>query len=139
MIVMKNLVTLLGAAALISGCAVGPTTDVCFEPQMTRINIVFAKNDEIRVSPGRAAVDVRNVLRFKLTGDSGTKVTISGKENDPAAKWINGSGVGGEFIYFCADPALFEGVDSKVREITYAYDIEVEGVGILDPQVTVRR
>ncbi len=136
---MKNLVTLLGAAALISGCAVGPTTDVCTDSKATRINIVFVKNNEIRVSPGNAASVVRKVLRFKLTGDSGTKVTISGKENDPAAKWLNGSGAGGEFIDICVDPALFEGVDPKVREITYAYDIEVEGVGILDPQVTVRR
>ena len=136
---MKNLVTLLGAAALISGCAAGPTTGVCEDPPITRINIVFAKNNEIRVSPGVAKTDVGKVLRFKFTGDSGTKVTVSEKDTDPKDAWINGSGMGGEVIYFCASEKLFDGVDPKVSEIKFDYDINVAGVGTLDPRVTVRR
>jgi len=136
---MKNLVTLLGAAALISGCAVGPTTDNCPDPPITPININFVKNNEIRVSPGNARTLRGKVLRFKLTGDRGTKVTVSGKASDPDSAWIAGSGMGGDFIYVCVDPKLFEGVDPKLSERTYAYDIDVPGVGNLDPEVTVRR
>ena len=129
--VMKNLVTLLGAAALISGCAVAPTTDNCIDPPITPVNIIFVKNNEIRVSPGNAQSNLGKVLRFKLTGDSGTRVTISGKMSDPDAAWITGSGMGGDFIYVCVDPEL------SVK--TYSYDIDVAGVGKLDPRVTVRR
>jgi hypothetical protein len=134
---MKNLMTLLGAAALVSGCAVGPTTANCVDPPMTKINIVFVKNNEIRVSPGNPRTYRGNVLRFKLTGDSGTNVTISGKASDPDSAWIKGSGMGGSFIFVCVEPDL--DFDSRLEQKTYAYDIDVAGVGKLDPEVTVRR
>lgn len=126
---MNRLIACLGLAALSTGCAVGPTLGDCEDPPITNINIVFAKNNEIRVSPGNANTERGNVLRFKLTGDKETQVNISGKSTDSV--WISGSGKGGEFIHVCVSP--------KLEKKTYSYDIKIPGVGELDPAVTVRR
>lgn len=128
---MKILTTLLGAAVAMSGCAVEPTTDDCIDPPPTPITINFKKNSEIKVSPPNARPYLGNVLKFKLVGDSGTLVTIEGKASDPASSWISGSGKG-EFIRVCVKKDLIE-------ERTYKYKITVDGVGVLDPEVTIRR
>ena len=134
---MKKTLLVIGAAAFVSGCVSVPEILSCTDPRATRINIVFAKNNEIRVSPGNANTRLRNVLRFKLTGDPARTVTVQGKPSDPAASWITGSGNGGDYIYICVDPD--EVGDPGESGKTFAYDIIIPGVGKLDPEVTVRR
>lgn len=128
---------MLATAAFVSSCAYAPQMLNCTDPRATRINIVFAKNDEIRVSPGNARTKLRKVLRFKLTGDPSRTVEVKGKASDPAASWIAGSGNGGDYIYICVDPD--EVGDPGESGKTFAYDIIIPGVGTLDPEVTVRR
>ena len=135
---MKRIIWIVSVAWLGAGCAApGPTTDECVDPPITPVNINFVKNSEIRVSPPNIPTWRGNVLRFKLTGNSATTVTVSGKSSDPAAAWIKGSGTGGGFIYVCVPPELDVPVDPG--EKTYGYDIVVSGIGTLDPEVTVRR
>ena len=143
--VMIRIFTLIVTSALILGCEdgpiadKGPTTGDCADPPITPINIIFVKNNEIRVSNGNVPTRLGNVLQFKLTGDPDTMVTISGKKSDSGVnKWIEGSGAG-KSIYVCVPPGLFDEEDPKLLEKTYAYDIDVAGVGKLDPLVTVRR
>ena len=128
---MKILTTLLGAAVAMSGCAVGPSTPDCPDPPPTPITINFKKNSGITVSPPNARPYLGNVLKFNLVGDSGTLVTIEGKASDPDSSWISGSGTKGP-IFVCVKGDLEE-------ERTYKYKITVDGVGILDPEVTIRR
>jgi len=128
---MKTLMTLLGAALTMSGCAVGPSIDECIEPPPTNITINFKKNTEIKVNPPEAKPYLGNVLVFKLVGDKDTMVTIEGKSSDPDSSWISASGKGGP-LRVCVKPDLEE-------ERTYTYKITVDGVGILDPEVTIRR
>ena len=139
---MLRISTLIVISALILGCEkgptteLGPTTDNCVDPPITPTNINFAKNDVIRVSPGTAEARRGDVLRFKLTGDAKTKVTISGKKSYPDSSWIKGEGMGGKFFYVCVDPDLDIPVDPG--EKTYGYDIAVDGVGTLDPMVIIK-
>ncbi len=133
---IKTLLT-IGVAALVTGCAAPPQVLNCSDPRATRINIVFAKNNEIRVSPGNANTKRGNVLRFKLTGDPARTVTVQGKASDPDASWISGSGNGGSFFWVCVDPNQVP--DPGAGGKTYSYDIIIPGVGELDPEVTVRR
>ena len=135
---MKKLIAILGLALLGSGCeTIGPTTDDCVDPPMTPVNINFVKNSEIRVSPPNVPTRLGNVLKFKLTGDPETTVTVSGKASDPDAAWIKGSGKGGGFIYVCVRPGL--DIPADLDEKAFSYDIIVSGIGTLDPVVTVRR
>lgn len=130
---MKTLTTILGAALTMSGCAVGPSTDECPEPPPTPITINFTKNTEIKVNPPNAKPHLGNVLKFNLVGDEDTLVTLEGKPSDPESSWISGSGKGKDGpIYICVKPDLEE-------ERTYVYKITVDGVGVLDPEVTIRR
>jgi hypothetical protein len=128
---MKTLMTLLGAALTISGCAVGPSTDDCPDPPVTPITINFTKNTEIKVNPPNARPYLGNVLKFNLVGDKDTMVTIKGKSGVPDSSWISASGKGGP-LYVCVKNDLIE-------EETYRYEITVDGVGYLDPEVTIRR
>jgi hypothetical protein len=140
---MIRISTLIVISALILGCEKeptadkGPTTDDCVDPPITPININFAKNDVIRVSPGAAEAHRGNVLRFKLTGDNEATVHIRGKESYPDSSWIKGEGMGGEFFYVCVDPDLE--IPEGQKEKTYGYDIVIPGVGTLDPMVIVKR
>jgi len=126
---MKKLTLGLGAAVFFSGCAVGPTTGTCIDPPITRINIVFVKNSEIKVSSPNIRTEPGNILRFKLTGASSDTVNIKGKNT--ASAWIDGTGSGGSYIDVC--------VDSSQADATYQYEITIPTVGYLDPEVTVRR
>lgn len=128
---MKILTTLLAAAVATTGCAVGPSTDECTDPPVTPITINFTKNSEIKVNPPNARPYLGNVLKFNLVGDKDTLVTIEGKSSDPDSAWISASGKGGP-LYVCVS-------DDLVEEQTYTYKITVDGVGILDPEVTIRR
>ena len=128
---MKILTTMLAAAVAMSGCAVGPSTDDCPDPPVTPITINFKKNNEIRVRPPNARPYLGNVLKFNLVEDTGTLVTVEGKSDDPDSSWISGSGSGRHF-YVCVKDDLEE-------ERTYSYKITVDGVGVLDPEVTIRR
>ena len=129
---MKNLTMIMGAALILTGCAAhGPALKNCTNPPISRITIIFTKNSEIRVSPPTKTTYQGNILRFKLTGESGTTVKVTGKSTGPDASWIEGDGLGGSFFDVCVDPAQ--------AEDTYGYNIEVVGVGTLDPRVIVRR
>ena len=130
---MKTLTILLGAALTMSGCAVGPSTGERTDPPPTPVSITFVKNTEIKVNPPNARPYLGNVLKFNLVGDKDTMVTIEGKSSDPESSWISGSGTGAAGpIFVCVKPDLEE-------ERTYTYKITVDGVGILDPEVTIRR
>lgn len=128
---MKFLTTLLGVTIAVAGCAVGPSTDDCPDPPVTPVTINFKKNTEIKVNPPNAQPYLGNVLKFNLVGDEGTMVTVEGKASDPDAAWISASGSGGP-LYVCVH-------DGLVEDQTYTYKITVDGVGVLDPEVTVRR
>jgi hypothetical protein len=125
---MKILMILLGAAVVTTGCAVGPSTDECPDPPITKVNIHFKKNSEIRVVPPNAKPHLRNVLEFKLHGDEGTQVTVEGKDGE--SSWIKGSN-SGDSIFVCVKNDL-------IVDRTYTYKVTVDGVGVLDPEVTVR-
>ena len=94
----------------------------------TPINIIFAKNNEIRVIPGNAAADRGDTLIFHLAGDPKTLVTITGSGS--GAEWISGAANGGQFIEVVVGPEVAQGA--------YKYNIAVDGIGTLDPEVTIR-
>lgn len=132
---MKKLLAILCMPPVLGACAVGPTTGTCVKPPITAINVNYVRNSEIRVSPPNARPHLGNVLRFKLTGDASKTVTVKGKASDPDASWISGTrsgGSGSNFIHVCVDQTLNKGQ-------TYSYDIDVQDVGTLDPEVTIRR
>lgn len=127
----------IGAAVLVSGCESIPKIVNCPDARSSKINIVFVKNNEIRVSPGNANARRGDVLRFKLTGDPAKTVTVQGKASDPGSSWISGGGNGGDVFYVCVDPNKVP--DPGIKGKTYSYDIIIPDVGVLDPEVTVRR
>ncbi len=140
---MIRIFTLIVISVLVLGCEKeptadkGPTTDNCVDPPITPINIIFVKDEDIRVVPENALTRLGNVLKFKLTGDRDAKVTISGKQSYPDSAWIKGEGMGGKFFYVCVDPDL--DIPEAPGVNVYWYDIAVEGVGTLDPMVVVRK
>lgn len=147
--VMIKISTLIVISALILGCEEGPTTDKesttnkgstteqvpiaddCVDRSITPINIIFVKNNEIRVSPPNAPARPGDTLRFHLIGNPETRVTISGKESYAGSDWIEGEGMGRDFIEVPVDP--------KQEERIYGYNIVVDGIGTLDPEVTIKR
>jgi len=166
---MIRIFTLIVISALISGCEEGPIadkgsttnmgstteqvppSDICVERPKTMININFAKNSEIRVFPGHARGDRGHYLQFIISGDPDTKVTISGKtgEEYPDSEWITdawkkGAAKSGRyddepdarFVNVCV-PDLDIPVDPGKKK--YGYIIAVDGIGKLDPMVTISR
>ena len=147
--VMIRISTLIVISALILGCEEGPTTKTCDGSSVTPINIKFAKNHMaketiengvtgIEVKPSKAKSHLGYKLQFHLNGDSKTTVTISGKVSDsyPDSSWIAGVGKGGDHIDVCV-PDL--DIPEDPGKKTYGYIIDVDGVGILDPEVTIKR
>jgi len=141
----------------------GSATKACDGSSVTPINIKFAKNHManettkngvtgIEVKPSKAKSHIGHLLRFHLIGDSNTKVTISGKKGDeyPGSEWIteawkkraDKSGTHDDkssyrFADVCVpDLDIPEGPDGKK---TYGYNIVVDGIGTLDPEVTIKR
>ncbi len=88
----------------------------------------------IKITPKEIKIKRGRSIRFKVQGPDGHKVTISGKPaiGDPN-KWIQGTGkkAGANlFIPICVDPSQAPG--------DYSYDVEIEGIGKIDPRVKVR-
>jgi len=133
---MARLLSILAAAAVISGCTTFPSIiGECSDPQnVTPVNITYQQQNnmvKLQVAPNKIDVDRGDLIRFKINGSLGKLVSVSGKVSDPAASWITGNGTAGSF-YVCVE-------NDKVPNQTYKYKVEVEGIGYLDPEVRVRR
>ena len=103
----------------------------------TKIIIICSKQNGIQAKPENALTRVEDTLEFFLRGGADTTVTISGKENYPGSEWIQGTGtVGGSFTV-PIPPDL--DIPERPGVNVYGYNIDVAGVGMLDPLVTVRR
>jgi hypothetical protein len=128
--------SILLTAAILGGCSVSPVSiDGCPSPQrVTPINIGYQQQNnmvQIQVAPNHAEVDRGDLIRFKVNGNLGKTVTVSGKATDPDASWIAGSATSGHFD-ICV-------TTDKIVNQTYSYMVEVDGIGILDPEVRVKR
>jgi hypothetical protein len=135
MIMIKSLSILL-AAGMLGGCVALPEAfGACANPQgITPINISYQQQNnmvKVQVAPHKADADRGDLIRFKVNGSLGNTVTVNGKAADPDASWITGSATSGYF-YVCVTM-------DKVVGQTYHYEVHVDGIGFLDPEVTVRR
>ena len=123
---------MLGTILVCSGCASqAPVSAGCGDTSARRITINYKKNETIRVSPPTREVEQGEAIEFRLKGEAGTMVTVSGKGS--TAQWISGSDAGspgGTSFYVC--------VGTNQAPVDYGYKIEVAGVGYLDPVVRVK-
>lgn len=133
---MAKLLSILPAAAILGGCAALPLSiGECSNPQgTTPINITYQQQNnmvKVQVAPNKVDVVRGDLIRFKINGTQGNLVSVSGKASDPDASWIVGNGTAGSF-YVCVPM-------DKVVGQTYSYEVDVDGIGFLDPEVRVKR
>jgi len=133
---MSKLFVILPAIAIVGGCAAIPRTiGTCTDPQHTTpVNISYQQQNnmvKVQAAPHRAEADRGDLIRFKINGSLGKLVSVNGKASDPEAAWITGNATDGSF-YVCV-PMTANGMQ------TYSYEVHVDGIGFLDPEVRVRR
>lgn len=86
----------------------------------------------VQVAPKLATKAERGqLIRFKINGPAGPQVTVAGKSTDPDADWIAGSANSGSF-FVCVPMSTTVGED-------YEYEIDVNGIGFLDPEVRIKK
>lgn len=127
-----RLLTALSLTVLFSACAVAPEIDSC-DGAVKNINITYNETNnmvKIQVAPKRAEVDPDDILRFKISGNLAKTVTFQGKTSDPDASWITGSATGGS-VWLCVPK-------DAPRNKIYTYQVDVEDIGYLDPEVRIR-
>ena len=131
---MMKTPTFLSLAVLMSGCAPAPPDIDCSGP-ITKITLSYVETYnmvKVQAAPKRAEVDPDDVIRFKINGSLGNLVTVSGKASDsPDSDWISGSGTSGSF-YVCVPK-------DAVRDRIYEYDVVVDDIGTLDPEVRIKK
>jgi hypothetical protein len=133
---MRKLLLISPAVVILGGCAALPNSiGTCTNPQRaTPVVISYAQqNNMVRVqaAPFRIEADRGDLIRFQIAGSSGNLVSVSGKATDPDAAWITGNATSGSF-YVCVPMTTTEGQ-------VYSYEVDVDGIGFLDPEVRVRR
>lgn len=132
---MKTILTLIAALA-VGACAplMLETTD-CADAKRGQATVKYLKNSKIDVSPPNLEVIQGDVVVYKIVGDRSRKVEIVG---DAASGWLDeeiapNSGQGNiRFGYACV-------ADEQDPNTPYTYKVVIDGVGELDPEVTVRR
>jgi hypothetical protein len=115
-----------------AGCAPSvPLTIGCPDAKPKTVKISFKKNEEIRVNRPVLNVEQGDVIVCEIKGGAGIEVIIEGAESDD--EWLDTKGKGspdGNSYYVCVED------DQDVKD--YKYNIEVVGVGTLDPVVRVK-
>lgn len=128
----RRIAFLLGTSIVFSGCAtMAPMTAGCGDVVAKKVTINYKKNNSINVSPPTRDVEQGEAIRFVFKGDAGADVKIDGATAQDA--WIKSDGKGspsGNSYYLCVN------VNQTARD--YKYNIEVVGVGTLDPVVRVK-
>lgn len=133
---MKKLFLICLTLTVLGGCAALPESiGTCTSPrQATPVVIGYTQqNNLVRVqaAPHRINVDRGDLIRFQINGSLGNLVSVSGKATDPDAAWITGNATSGSF-YVCVPM-------TTTKEQVYSYEVDVDGIGFLDPEVRVRR
>lgn len=131
---MSKLLLILPAVAILGGCTTTlPSIGACTNAKgVTPINITYQQQNnmvKVQVAPHRADVDRGDLIRFKINGNLGKTVSVKGKETDPDASWITGNGTSGEF-YVCVPI-------TTIKDQVYSYEVDVDEIGFLDPEVRV--
>ncbi len=124
----------LSIAVFMSGCDTAPPDIDCSGPPDTQIILSYVDTPnmvKVQAAPKRADVYPDGAIRFKINGNLGNLVTVSGKKSDkPHSNWISGSGTSGSFNVCVPTDA--------VRGRIYKYDVTVDKIGTLDPEVKIR-
>ena len=124
------------ALVLSGGCAsVAPDGTECAGVRAKDITIKYQRHNKITVAPPRREVTRGEAIRYKVVGGEPRNFTTSGVKGPGSFSWLDVAGVGGtekepKYYYVC--------VDSNQTLGDYEYEIEVDGVGKLDPIVQVR-
>jgi len=111
------------------------TTD-CEDAKQRQATVKYLKNSNIGVTPPNLEVTQGDAVIYKVIGDRSRKVNMVGSGD---SSWLSveiaeDTGSGNiRFGYVCVDKEQ-EPVDSP-----YKYKVVIEGIGELDPEVTVRR
>jgi hypothetical protein len=134
--IMIRMLSILFALVVLSGCAALPQSiGTCVEPQRVRsVNITYQQQInmvKVQVAPHRVEANSGDLIRFKINGTLGKLVSVKGKATDPDAAWIVGNATAGSF-YVCV-PMIAEPTQ------LFSYEVDVDGIGFLDPEVRVRR
>jgi len=125
------------ALALSGGCAsvVPEGLDLgCAGAPAKRITIVYKRHDKITVAPSRRDVTRGEGIIYKVVGGESRDFKTRGTKGPGSYGWLDVTGSGGtqkdpEFFFVCVDKDQTPGY--------YEYEIEVDGVGKLDPVVQV--
>ena len=133
---MSKLFWTIPAVVLFAGCAVLPqSVGSCSNPQRaTPVNISYQKQNnlvKVQAAPHRIDADRGDLIRFNINGSLGVLVSVKGKATDPDASWIAGNATAGSF-YVCVP------MSTNPNQV-YSYEVDVDGIGFLDPEVRVRR
>ncbi len=125
----------LSIVVFMSGCDTAPPDIDCSGPPDTQIILSYVDTHnmvKVQAAPKRAEVDPEDIIRFTINGSSENLVTVSGKKSDkPHSNWISGSGTSGSFDV-CVPTDV-------VRDRIYKYDVNVAGIGTLDPEVRIKK
>lgn len=125
---MNNKVKMLaaGTVALLAGCAqmAGPG---CRDREVTvnhKAAYLEARPEHVEICPGRT-------LKVKLVPapPAGSAHTAPGSQN-PGATWLSGRN---------KEPGLIALVVDEKAEGPYKYSITIDGIGTLDPRLTVAK
>lgn len=125
----KMATAMAGALAVLAGCA-GLGARGCGDREVTvnhKAAYLSARPEEVRNICRGDTLTVRLVPPV----DAGAARAAPSREN-PEAAWLSGSNRERDSIVLVVDPKAEKGK-------TYKYSIEIEGVGMLDPRVTVAR
>ena len=102
-----RLAIVTGVSLACYGCASqAPMSAGCGDVTARKITINYKKNETIKVSPPVREIEQGEAIEFRLKGEAGTMVTVSGKGT--AAQWISGSDTGspgGTSFYVCVGGA----------------------------------
>ncbi len=130
--IMLRYSALLFILAALTGCAPKPPTHSCKNPGIVPIGIHYG-TAELRVEPANKDAELGDALKFNLIGDLGIAVEVSPK--DSGDTWLQGDGKNRFFIVCVPEDVLPTELDEK----EFGYEVTVEGIGILDPVVTIHR
>lgn len=133
---MRIILTLI-IALVLGACAplVPIDTIGCESSPRKPVQINYQRNSSISVDKPNLEVTQGDVIMYNVVGDRTRKVEIVGDVNsgwldDEIAPTSSGGNV--RKGYACVD-------DEQDPDIPYTYKVVIDGVGELDPEVTVRR
>ena len=124
------------ALTLSGGCAsVAPGgLDLdCEGARLRTINIKFKPNDNITVAPSLKKVWPGDAINYLVTGPDTRDFTATGISGPGSVSWLSKTGSGGD-----GGVSNIVCVPDEQEPGEYKYDIEIVGVGTLDPKVQVQ-